>query len=200
MSTPASAHIVVGTDGTPDAHAAVRAAGTAAVAQRAVLHLVAVHPAPDGVEHQWQRVAAPAEIEHKLTARGAAEALLDEALEQLAGLTLTVRTHARRGSLARAIKLVAARERASLVVVPKGPERHGLRRVLQPSIEQQLGGASAPWPISAVAAEERFPAVVVDRAVLMTLEQALVGDAPVPAPPPATTRRGWIARSAPARA
>jgi nucleotide-binding universal stress UspA family protein/RimJ/RimL family protein N-acetyltransferase len=108
---PRGNRIVVGTDGSPDAQEAVRAAADLALATGAGLHVVGVH-----------RLLLPDAEEVR--------DVVGETARELRGRGLQVYEHVRRGDPAAALADVAEEEAARLVVVGAGGRGGALRRVL----------------------------------------------------------------------
>ena len=113
--------IVVGTDGSEHAAAAVEAAGALAAVWEAAVDVVGVH-----------RFLQPEHSEVTASVRAAAQTLRPGGL--------SVRAHVRRGDAALVIAGVAAEENARLIVVGAG----GARQARPPDL-----GASPTWSPSA---------------------------------------------------
>ena len=115
--------IVVGTDGSRTATAAVRAAALAACRDNATLHVV----------HAWQRVwtdeqreaavHAPSDVSWATGPEGEAQLVLAEAEQLVEDLDPTMVVHTRRGSVSGALRTVAEETGASLILV--GNQRIG---------------------------------------------------------------------------
>jgi nucleotide-binding universal stress UspA family protein/RimJ/RimL family protein N-acetyltransferase len=121
--------IVVGTDGSEPAAAAVRLAGELAPALGVSVQLVAVH---------WPLLGD----------REAMDAVLGEAARELRDRGVEVTTHARRGDPAASLIDVAAEERARLILVgPRG--RAGATQLLLGSVSETVA-AYAPCDVMIV--------------------------------------------------
>jgi nucleotide-binding universal stress UspA family protein len=116
--------LVVGTDGSDTAAAAVRRATEMAKLLSATLHIVTVYrPRP------MRAAGVPDEFREGLGSGDAADALLDDLCARARAAGVTVEGHAETGDPAEAIVRVAEREHADLIVVGnKGMA--GVRRVL----------------------------------------------------------------------
>lgn len=111
--------IVVGTDGTPRARAAVREAAELAMLDGVALHIVAAYVVADDVEHRMSRVVAPRDVVHDITGRGDAFADAHEARLMVERPGLEVRVHVAKGTLSFAVRWVALQVGGAMVV----PER-----------------------------------------------------------------------------
>lgn len=110
--------IVVGTDGTPEAHAAVLEAGALARESGATLHLVAAYRRVATTRRD--RAAAPRDVMHCLGPRGELDELLAEAEADLRARCVEVKTWWSTDSVSRLMRRVARTVGAELVVC--GPE------------------------------------------------------------------------------
>lgn len=110
--------IVVGTDGTAEAHAAVLRAGETAKQLGATLHLVAGYVRAQPTRSE--RSQAPADVCHLLGPSGELHELLAEAEYDLAARGVPVRTWWAQDTPSRLMRRVARRVNAELVVC--GPE------------------------------------------------------------------------------
>jgi nucleotide-binding universal stress UspA family protein len=125
--------VVAGTDGSPNAEAAVRRAADIAKADGAVLHLVTAFPdAPT-----YSETIASSAKRDRIDLREVAEGVLSRTAEELRGEGLEVVTDAREGDPAQVILDVAREQDADLVVIGA----HGLtgiRRFLLGSVASKL--------------------------------------------------------------
>ena len=105
--------IVVGTDGSPSAQAAVRRAAEHATESGAVVHLVTAYP---DVASYRERISGTAKRD-PIDLREVAETVLARAEGELKSQGLDVETHAREGDPAKVIIDVAQERNADLIVV-----------------------------------------------------------------------------------
>ncbi len=105
--------IVVGTDGSPSAQAAVRRATELARGDGARVHLVTAYP---DVPSYRERIPGSATRE-PIDLREVAESMLARAAGELGSQGVMVETHAREGDPARVIIDVAQEQNADLIVV-----------------------------------------------------------------------------------
>jgi nucleotide-binding universal stress UspA family protein len=111
--------IVVGTDGTPRARAAVREAAELAMLEGVTLHIVAAYVVADDVEHRMSRVHAPRDVAHDISGRGDAFADAHEARLMVERPGLEVRVHVAKGTLPFAVRWVALQVGGAMVVPEK---------------------------------------------------------------------------------
>jgi nucleotide-binding universal stress UspA family protein len=136
------ANIVVGTDGSATATAAVRRAAALASTDGAVLHLVTAYDPEQSAADRDQAEALPEQLRWMASPGQAAENLLEDAAALLAeedveGDALRVQRHARPGDPADVLLEVADELRADLVVVGnKG--MLGLKRFVVPSVPNRV--------------------------------------------------------------
>jgi nucleotide-binding universal stress UspA family protein len=124
---------VVGTDGSPNAEAAVRRAGDIAQADRAVVHLVTAYP-DVGTFSEGIRSSAKRD---PINLREVAEGVLARAAAELESLGLEVVTEAREGDPTQVILDVASERDADLIVIgARGMT--GIRRFLLGSVSSKL--------------------------------------------------------------
>jgi len=125
--------VVVGTDGSRNAEAAVREAAKVAKADGAVLHLVTAYP---DIPTYGETIASSAKRE-PINLRDVAEQVLARTTAELEGAGLDVVTDAREGDPAKVILDVAKEQDADLIVVgARGLT--GLRRFLLGSVSSKL--------------------------------------------------------------
>jgi nucleotide-binding universal stress UspA family protein len=125
--------IVVGTDGSANAEAAVRRAVEIVEGAEATVHLVAAYP---GTPSYGERLVGTARRE-QVDLRGSAEALLARAANEFSGSGATVQTDAREGDPAAVILELAEEQGADLIVVgARGAT--GLQRFLMGSVASKL--------------------------------------------------------------
>jgi nucleotide-binding universal stress UspA family protein len=105
--------IVVGTDGSPSAKAAVRRAGEAARASASPVHLVTAYP---DIASYRERLGSSAKRD-PIELREVADGVLARAADELRSEGLEVQTHAREGDPAKVILDVAQEQNADLIVV-----------------------------------------------------------------------------------
>jgi nucleotide-binding universal stress UspA family protein len=105
--------IVVGTDGSPSAEAAVRRAVEVARGSGALVHLVTAYP---DVPSYRERIASTAKRD-PIDLREVAESVLARAAGELGSRGVEVETHAREGEPASVIMEVAQEQNADLIVV-----------------------------------------------------------------------------------
>lgn len=108
--------IVVGTDGSPSAEAAVRRAVEVARGSGALVHLVTAYP---DVPSYRERIASTAKRD-PIDLREVAESVLARAAGELGSRGVEVETHAREGEPASVIMEVAQEQNADLIVVGAG--------------------------------------------------------------------------------
>jgi nucleotide-binding universal stress UspA family protein len=124
--------IVVGTDGSPGAEAAVQKVIEMVPATDAVVHLVCAYPGRSALE----RIGMSARQE-PVDLRGVASDVLARAERRLEEAGFVVETHAREGDPADTIINVAGEQHANLIVVgARGAS--GLRRFLLGSVAGKL--------------------------------------------------------------
>jgi nucleotide-binding universal stress UspA family protein len=125
--------VVVGTDGSPNAEAAVRQAARIAKADGAVVHLVTAYP---DIPTYGESISSSAKRD-RIDLRDVAEQVLMRAQEELEAEGLQVETDAREGDPAKVILDVAKEQDADLIVVgARGLT--GLRRFLLGSVSSKL--------------------------------------------------------------
>jgi nucleotide-binding universal stress UspA family protein len=125
--------MVVGTDGSPSAEAAVRRAVEAAKGSGALVHLVTVYP---DVPAYRERIGSSAKRD-AIDLREVADSVLARATEEFASQGVEVETHAQEGDPAQAIIEVAQEQNADLIVVgARGLT--GLQRFLLGSVSSKL--------------------------------------------------------------
>jgi nucleotide-binding universal stress UspA family protein len=125
--------IVVGTDGSPSAEAAVRRATEVASGSGARMHLVTAYP--DAPSYR-ERIGSSAKRD-PINLREAAESVLARAAGELEAQGLEADTHAREGDPAQVILEVAQEQHADLVVVgARGLT--GFQRFLLGSVSSKL--------------------------------------------------------------
>lgn len=125
--------IVVGTDGSPNAEAAVRKAADIAKGTGALVHLVCAYP---DAPNYGANIASSAKRD-PVDLRSVAESVVARAEREVEALGVAVMTHVREGSAAHVILDVAQEESADLVVVgARGLT--GLRRFLLGSVSSKL--------------------------------------------------------------
>ncbi len=109
--------IVVGTDGSETATAAVRQAADLASKLGASLILVSAYEPVSQSRLREERLQAPADLEHAVTPREDVDATLAEAVKLASERGVEVETDARQGDPADAILDVAEEKKADLIVV-----------------------------------------------------------------------------------
>jgi nucleotide-binding universal stress UspA family protein len=125
--------VVVGTDGSPNAEAAVRQAAKIAKADGAAVHVVTAYP---DIPTYGEAIASSAKRD-RIDLRDVAEQVLSRTQEQLEAEGLQVETDAREGDPAKVILDVAKEQNADLIVVgARGLT--GLRRFLLGSVSSKL--------------------------------------------------------------
>jgi nucleotide-binding universal stress UspA family protein len=125
--------IVVGTDGSPSAEAAVRRATEIARGSGALVHLVTAYP---DVPSYRERIGSSAKRD-SIDLREVAESVLARAAGELTSQGVEVETHAREGDAAKVILDVAQEQDAELIVVgARGLS--GLQRFLLGSVSSKL--------------------------------------------------------------
>jgi nucleotide-binding universal stress UspA family protein len=125
--------IVVGTDGSQAAEAAVERAADLARGSGARLHVVTVYP---DIPAYRERIVSSAKRE-SIELRDVAETVLARTVEQLTDEGIAVETHAREGDPAEAILEVAQEQKADLIVVgDRGLT--GIERFLLGSVSSKL--------------------------------------------------------------
>jgi nucleotide-binding universal stress UspA family protein len=125
--------IVVGTDGSPSAAAAVRRATELATGSGALVHLVTAYP--DVPSHR-ERITSSAKRD-PINLREAAESVLARAAGELEAHNVAVETHAEEGEPADVVIEVAQQQNADLIVVgDRGLT--GLQRFLLGSVSSKL--------------------------------------------------------------
>jgi nucleotide-binding universal stress UspA family protein len=124
--------IVVGTDGSPGAEAAVQKVIELARGSEATVHVVCAYPAPTALERMGMTAKVqPADL------RGVAHDVLARDERRLAEAGFAVEKHAREGDPAHVILDVAAEQKADLIVVgARGVT--GLRRFMLGSVSSKL--------------------------------------------------------------
>jgi nucleotide-binding universal stress UspA family protein len=125
--------IVVGTDGSPPAEAAIDRAAELARGSGARLHVVTAYP---DVPSYRERIVGTAKRE-SIELRDVAETVLARAVEKLTDEGITVETHARDGDPAEAILEVAQEQKADLIVVGNRGLT-GIERFLLGSVSSKL--------------------------------------------------------------
>ena len=125
--------IVVGTDGSPEAEAAVERATELAGGTGAKVHLVTAYP---DVPSYRERITSSAKRE-PIELRDVAETLLARAVDKLSGEGIEVETHARDGDPAQVILEVAQEQKADLIVVGNRGLT-GIERFLLGSVSSKL--------------------------------------------------------------
>jgi nucleotide-binding universal stress UspA family protein len=112
--------IVVGTDGSPSAQAAVRRGVEVARGSGALVHLVTAFP---DVPSYRERIGSSAKRD-PIDLREVAEGILARAANEVNAQDVEVQTHAREGDAAQVILDVAEEQNADLIVVgAPGPHR-----------------------------------------------------------------------------
>jgi nucleotide-binding universal stress UspA family protein len=125
--------VVVGTDGSPNAEAAVHEAERIAKAEGAVLHMVTAYP---DVPVYTEGIASSAKTD-RIDLREVAEGVASRAAGDCKARGLDVMTHAREGDAAHVILDVAREHDADLIVIgARGLT--GLRRFLLGSVSSKL--------------------------------------------------------------
>jgi nucleotide-binding universal stress UspA family protein len=125
--------IVVGTDGSPNAQAAVRQATELAKCNRARLHLVSAYPDAPG----YSEVIRSGATREPINLRQVAESVLARVQREVEAHELEVITHAREGEPAHVILQVAQEHNADLIVVgARGVS--GFTRFLLGSVSSKL--------------------------------------------------------------
>ena len=125
--------IVVGTDGSPSAEAAVRRATELAKWSGALVHLVTAYP---DVPSYRERISSSAKRD-PINLREAAESVLARAAGDLEEHNIAVETHAQEGEPAEVVIEVAQQHHADLIVVgDRGLT--GLKRFLLGSVSSKL--------------------------------------------------------------
>ncbi len=110
--------ILVGTDGSETAHAALRRAIELAVGLRARLHIVSAYEPVSEPRLRTEAAQAPRDVEWATNAHAEVVALLERArVEATSGGAAEVETYARVGDAADAIVEVAEEQRCDLIVV-----------------------------------------------------------------------------------
>jgi nucleotide-binding universal stress UspA family protein len=109
--------IVVGTDGSPTAHQAVREATELAKQTGATLDVVSAYEPVAPSRLREERIEAPSDIEHMVNPHEDVDALLAQEAEEIGKAGVTVHTFARQGEAADAILDVAEEQNADLIVV-----------------------------------------------------------------------------------
>ena len=125
--------VVVGTDGSPNAEAAVREAGRIAKAEGAVVHLVTAFP---DIPTYSEGIASSAKRQ-RIDLREVAEGVLSRTAEELQAQGLQVMTEAREGDPAQVI-LDVSRERDADLIVIGARGLTGIRRFLLGSVSSKL--------------------------------------------------------------
>jgi nucleotide-binding universal stress UspA family protein len=124
--------IVVGTDGSPDAEAAVRKAIELTKGTGAIVHLVCAYPGPSAL----QRIGMSGRQE-SVNLRGVASDVLARDQRRFEEAGFAVEKHAREGDPAHTIIEVATEENADLIVVgARGGT--GIRRFALGSVSSKL--------------------------------------------------------------
>jgi nucleotide-binding universal stress UspA family protein len=125
--------IVVGTDGSPSAQAAVRRGVEVARGSGALVHLVTAFP---DVPSYRERIGSSAKRD-PIDLREVAEGILARAANEVNAQDVEVQTHAREGDAAQVILDVAEEQNADLIVVgARGLT--GLERFLLGSVSSKL--------------------------------------------------------------
>ena len=125
--------IVVGTDGSPSAAAAVRRATGLAKGSGALVHLVTAYP--DAPSYR-ERISSSAKRD-PINLREAAESVLARAAGELEAQGVAVETHAQEGDPANTIIEVAQEQNVDLIIVgDRGLT--GLQRFLLGSVSSKL--------------------------------------------------------------
>ena len=125
--------IVVGTDGSPGANAAVQRTAEIAKGSEARVHLVTAYP---DVPYSRETIASSAKVD-PVDLRQAAESVLSRAGRRLDAEGIEFESHAREGDPAHAILEVAEEQGADLIVVgARGLT--GLQRFLLGSVSSKL--------------------------------------------------------------
>jgi nucleotide-binding universal stress UspA family protein len=110
--------ILVATDGSETAHAALRRAVELAVGLRARLHIVSAYEPVSDPRTGGEQVAAPADVQRAIGPHDDVVALLERArAEAIDAGVASVETFARQGDAADAIVDVAEEQRCDLIVV-----------------------------------------------------------------------------------
>ena len=125
--------IVVGTDGSQEAEAAVERAADLARGSGARLHVVTAYP---DVPSYRERIASSAKRE-SIDLREVAETVLARTVQKLTDEGIAVETHARDGDPAEAILEVAQERKADLIVVGNRGLT-GIERFLLGSVSSKL--------------------------------------------------------------
>jgi len=139
--------IVVGTDGSREARAAIYDAAELATFDGVDLHIVGAYKLADDIKHRDLRLQAPLDVVHDLSCR--AETCLDveEARQAISEqYDLVVHTHVCKGSLAHAVRTVAESVHGGIVVHERKHRRFARRRPLldQPArVETRQDAAQA---------------------------------------------------------
>jgi nucleotide-binding universal stress UspA family protein len=124
--------IVVGTDGSPNAEAAVRRATEIARDSRARLHLVSAYP-----DATYSEEISSSAKRQPINLREVAENVLARAEREIASQGIEVMTHARQGEPAHVIVEIAEEQKADLIVVgARGLT--GFKRFLLGSVSSKL--------------------------------------------------------------
>jgi nucleotide-binding universal stress UspA family protein len=125
--------VVVGTDGSPNAEAAVHEAGRIAKIEDATVHLVTAYPN----EPTFGETIASSAKRDRIDLREVAEGVLSRSAAELESQGSTVVTDAREGDPAAVILDVAREQDADLIVIgARGLS--GLRRFLLGSVSSKL--------------------------------------------------------------
>jgi nucleotide-binding universal stress UspA family protein len=125
--------VVVGTDGSPNAEAAVREAAKVAKADGAVVHVVTAYP---DIPTYGETISSSAKRD-RIDLREVAEGVLTRTAGELESQGVEVETDAREGDPAKVILDVAREQDADLIVVgARGLT--GLRRFLLGSVSSKL--------------------------------------------------------------
>lgn len=151
--------IVVGTDGSPQAHATVLRAGDMAREAGARLHVVAGYVRV--TTSRRERADAPPDTAHAFSERGELFEVLDEVVADLRLRGVDVETHWAEETPSRLMRRVARRENARLVVC--GPElnrvndRRRWRRRARHTLAQRVA-QHATWRVHDLAAHPALAA------------------------------------------
>jgi nucleotide-binding universal stress UspA family protein len=144
--------IVVGTDGSPGAQAAVRRAAEVASGSGALVHLVTAYP---DIPSYRELISSTAKRD-PIDLREVAESVLARAEAGLESKGLEVETHAREGDPAKVIIDVAQEQNADLIVVGNRGLT-GLERFLLGSVSSKLSH-HAPCSVMIIRETDPSPA------------------------------------------
>jgi nucleotide-binding universal stress UspA family protein len=130
--------IVVGTDGSLRAGAAVTRAAVVASSRGARLHVVCAHRLSDSGLHRDERRSAPHDVHDSVTPRHEALETAAEGVAAAVEIGADATGHATLGGPAWALRELAAELNAALIVVGAGSRRSLLARLFARTVDVQL--------------------------------------------------------------